>query len=134
MLKSDGRSGAVAAVGGRRGSQSSLLCVELSLELTEEEGIVFVAGSSQKFEADDEETCADTAGGHHAVVGHVPRFGEEAGVLDTPIPQHLEKVSCDVMLRRSELRTSVTQVLLGAMPAIPDIPCMMGGVVLGMYR
>ena len=53
MLCSESRGGAIAAVGGRGSGERSLLCVELSLELAEEEGIVFGADSSQEFKSDD---------------------------------------------------------------------------------
>jgi hypothetical protein len=49
-----------------------LLCVKLSLKLAEKKGIVFVTSASEELEGYDQKSRANTAGGHHAVIGSVP--------------------------------------------------------------
>lgn len=62
-----------------------------AVELAEEEGVVLLAEAAEELDEDDEQQDANAGSDHHAVVGDVPRRGQEACIDGVPIPQHLQR-------------------------------------------
>lgn len=66
-----------------------MLDAQLALELAEEVLIPFGAAPTEELEGYNEEGGADAGGGEHGVILDMPGAGEEAGVHDAPVPEHL---------------------------------------------
>jgi hypothetical protein len=89
VLGAEGDGGPVAAVCGDGRGDGGLLDAQTALEGALQVCVELGAHAAQELEGDDEEGCADAAGGEHGVVLDVPRAGEDARVDDAPVPCHL---------------------------------------------
>jgi hypothetical protein len=93
VLGAEGDGGPVAAVCRDGRGDGGLLDAQTALEGALQVCVELCAHTAQELEGDDEEGCADAAGGEHGVVLDVPRAGEDARVDDAPVPCHLGELA-----------------------------------------
>lgn len=70
--------------------------LELGGVLLDDEAVVLLGQAAEELEGHDEEDDADAGAGEHALGLDLPGLGDEAGVDDVPVPEHLVMGSAHV--------------------------------------
>lgn len=80
---------------GRSGGGGSGRFLELVGVLLDEEAVVLLGQAAEELQSHDEEDDADAGARKHALGLDLPGLGDEAGINDVPVPEHLRRGQLD---------------------------------------
>lgn len=84
--------------------------LELVGVLLHDEAVVLLGQAAEELEGHDEEDDADAGAGEHALGLDLPGLGDEAGVDDVPVPEHLVMESVQVAFAFLIERKGLTEI------------------------